>query len=98
MYRVLSIFALASRALASHPLADAYCECPHLEHLVYRTPETVGLLSKPLELAVVNITNYTHAANYSGYSYNETHPIGMSFVSPKVRDTHVVSRGSLESC
>jgi CubicO group peptidase (beta-lactamase class C family) len=28
-----------------------------------------------LELAVANITNYTHAANYSDYSYNETHPI-----------------------
>ena len=46
-----------------------------MKHLVYGTPESVGLLSEPLELAKVNITDYTHAANYSDYSYDEIHPI-----------------------
>ena len=66
--------AFVSSALASHP---SICpkECEQLDHLVHGSPESVGLLLKPLELAVVNITNYTHAANYSDFTYNETHPI-----------------------
>ena len=47
---------------------------PH-QHLVSGTPESVGMLTMPLEIAVANITNYTLPANYSDYSYDEIHPI-----------------------
>jgi CubicO group peptidase (beta-lactamase class C family) len=66
--------AVALAAAGHLPKHQGY-KCQQLGHLVYGTPESVGLLSKPLEIAVANITNYTHAANYSDYSYDEIHPI-----------------------
>ena len=66
------VFALTA---AARPPEYVECKGQQLDHLVYGTPESVGLLSNPLNIAVVNITNYTHAANYSSYSYDEIHPI-----------------------
>ena len=68
--------ALLFSALATVALALAQCPsgCSH-SHLVYGSPESVGLLRKPLELAVANITKYIIPANYSEYSYDEVHPI-----------------------
>lgn len=46
-----------------------------LDHLVRGTPKSVNLLPRPLEIAVLNITNYTIPANYSIYSNYSIHPI-----------------------
>ena len=67
--------AFSSLALTSHPPAYHHGKCPQWPHLVHGTPKSVGLLAKPLQLAVANITAYTNAANYSDYSYDEIHPI-----------------------
>ena len=74
MIWLLSLACLVA-IVASQPTQYVPCNCKHENYLIHGAPESVGLLSRPLELAVANITDYTHAANYSDYSYNETHPI-----------------------
>lgn len=71
----LLFFLYAVSSTAGHPQKHSYNGCRALNQLTHGTPESVGLLAKPLELAVANITNYTHAADYGDYTYNETHPI-----------------------
>lgn len=43
--------------------------------LRYGTPESVGMLSKPLEDMVANLTHYTEARNWGSHSYNQVAPI-----------------------
>ncbi|CZR53798.1 probable beta-lactamase [Phialocephala subalpina] len=47
----------------------------HGNVLNYGSPESVGLLSQPLQDMVANLTAYTIPANYSSFSYNAIHPI-----------------------
>jgi hypothetical protein len=47
---------------------------PH-DTLRFGTPESVGLLSAPLNEMEINITNYQIPANYSGFTDDEIYPI-----------------------
>lgn len=49
--------------------------CGSQSELRHGSPESVGLLSEPLRLAVDNLTNYTHPADYGSFTYDEIHPI-----------------------
>lgn len=66
---------LVAFTAAGHLPAYPHSECRPRDCLVHGSAESVGMLSKPLKVAVSNITAYTHAANYSDYSYDEIHPI-----------------------
>jgi hypothetical protein len=74
MYTLVNLL-LAFSFTVGHAQPSPFSGCKAANHLGYGAPESVGLLSKPLELAVANITNYTHAADYGDYTYNETHPV-----------------------
>lgn len=63
------LFILISLAI---PLSTAYS---YSDILKYGSPESVGMRSQPLQEMVTNLTAYTHAANYSSYSYYGVHPI-----------------------
>lgn len=39
------------------------------------TPQSVGMLARPLWEMERNISNYEKPANYEAFSYNEVHPI-----------------------
>jgi CubicO group peptidase (beta-lactamase class C family) len=43
--------------------------------LRYGSPKSVGMDPLPLKEMVANLTGYTNAANYSGFSYDAIHPI-----------------------
>ncbi|KAK4501434.1 hypothetical protein PRZ48_007243 [Zasmidium cellare] len=49
--------------------------CGPQSHLQHGTPSSVGLLPEPLQLAVANLTNYTHPGNYGTATHNVIHPI-----------------------
>lgn len=58
----------------------------HANVLTYGSPESVGLLSQPLQDMVANLTGYTKPANYSSFSHNKIHPIepgGVTLVAHK---------------
>ena len=70
----IPVSGFAASAFAAESASYSY-ECSQPGVLQQGTPASVGLLPKPLELAVANMTNYTHAANYSDFTYDEIHPI-----------------------
>ena len=74
MYTII-ILSCAVCVAIGYPKTISYGKYKPSTHLVYGTPESAGLLSKPLELAIANITSYTHAADYGDYTYNVTHPV-----------------------
>lgn len=63
--------AIAVLATASPALAKSKCQ----DVLRYGTPESVGMLSKPLEDMVANLTHFTEARNWGSKSYNQVVPI-----------------------
>jgi hypothetical protein len=64
--------AAALLATASPTLAKSGCQ---QDVLRYGTPESVGMLSKPLEDMVANLTHFTEARNWGSKSYNQVVPI-----------------------
>ena len=68
------LFALLLTATVLAQKEPPPCAKPR-DHLIYGTPESVNLLPRPLEIAVLNITNYTIPANNSIYSNYSIHPI-----------------------
>lgn len=81
---MFSVFVGASTLLAAATAHPPYHPSPpHWQHkscgaqskLRYGSPESVGLLSEPLRLAVGNLTNYTHPANYGSFTHDVVHPV-----------------------
>ncbi|KAF3395119.1 hypothetical protein EIK77_006361 [Talaromyces pinophilus] len=81
-------FALAMTAIG---LASAGPTWNNDGILVYGPPESVGMSSAPLHQMVQNVSAYTHAANYSKFSYQQIHPIEPGSVTLVARDGVIVS-------
>jgi hypothetical protein len=74
MASIMRNFAIAAAILAtaSPTLAKGSCQRGVLR---YGTPESVGMLSKPLEDMVANLTHFTEARNWGSHTYNQVVPI-----------------------
>lgn len=59
--------------------------------LTYGPPESVGMHSAPLHQMAHNFTSYTYPANYSGFSYNQIHPIEPGSATLVAHDNTIVS-------
>lgn len=77
---LLSSIALATPIFA-HPI----------DVLRYGSPESVGMLSAPLEEMVGNMTAYTIPADYLSFSYNQIHPIEPGSVTLVGHESTIVS-------
>lgn len=69
----------------------AYVAGSHPHNLRYGTPESVGMISRPLKEMVANLTGYTRPANYSSHTYNAIHPIEPGGVTLVAHDSTIVS-------
>jgi hypothetical protein len=67
---------IAAAILATSSTSSAEGTCVQRPDVLrYGIPESVGMLSKPLEDMVANLTHYTEARNWSSHSYNQIVPI-----------------------
>jgi CubicO group peptidase (beta-lactamase class C family) len=89
--RTTTSFARLALAVASAGIAFASPTKNNDGKLVYGSPEPVGMISAPLHQMVQNVSAYTHAANYSKFSYEKIHPIEPGSVTLVARDGVIVS-------
>lgn len=78
-------------AITSFGIVTAVPTKPKDGILVYGSPESVGMNSGPLHQMVQNVSAYTQAANYSGFSYDQIHPIEPGSATLVARDGMIVS-------
>jgi hypothetical protein len=67
-----SIVIAATVLIAASPSEAKVCQ---QDILRYGTPESVGMLSKPLEDMVANLTHFTEARNWGSKTSNQVVPI-----------------------
>ncbi|KAL1859072.1 hypothetical protein VTK73DRAFT_7601 [Phialemonium thermophilum] len=87
--RSVAVAAAAVLAMASSPVLAGKSKCSDV--LRYGTPESVGMLSKPLEDMVANLTHFTEARNWGSKTHNQVVPIEPGGTTLIARDGVIVS-------